>query len=1029
MVEFKNGNIISLNLKNFQTFSSQKFTFGPSLNYIAAPNGSGKSSIANAIAFVFNGTPKTIGKSKDIAEFIKFGNNESEIEAEIFYNNSIIKLRRSISLTHNHYFLNEKLVTQKDYFSFLKKIKVDVNNLCTFLPQERVGEFCRMNGQDLLSETLKSSEIDLRKVKEFYIERERIEQVLETQLKEKDLIAENLNLLQSNAIKFQEKETMLQRKIQLESKKLRIEFENLKVEYFEIKEKLLESKAKIEESEKKVQTFCKKVEEDEGREEYKDHKKNIEILVEQNKELSRLEERLKNKVLSLEMCKNEDEKIVEKIRIQEKEIVEHESKACGLADEYSSEKSKFKEEMVQFGNKVRKLIAKNSDYLESNCVDFAPRSLEEVESLVPSLRKLDSEIQNQGFQISQMHSVSSKIQKEVEELEVKKKSHSNLESIKLESFKKYHLDSYKAVLWLRDNKDKFKSEILEPSFLHISINKDFCAYVEAFLSYQAMTSFIAMNQDDFTLLARILKDQQNLAINISMYSNHYNERISQQDLSRFNFEGVVSDFITCRQEYLDFFNSLIYLNTIPISRNEIKEEAVYDSIPTIRRMGVNGRFSEIKKSRYDNDFVIITNKIKYKGILDFPSFDIKGVNDRISLLNHQRETNRATLNKIIEKKEALDLRRKMIKSECDFSGISKLHFNIENAKRNVQYLYDKIDELKNLNYGATLNDLRERMRDIGREVRGLATSIDSILDLKNIPSFDLEKIKSLKLDLDNTKRQLVYENHSKTVEEEVFVRFSKIKTDLRKRLEDLKAKIRSCSMQEMPNIDGSSQLPDLPDNLLEIQVELDSIESKLMFCKSEFDQNDYKRKESHLAEINENINTLTKQKERSEGSLENEKKMLENEINSFLLPIGTLFSAMFERFGFQGKLELNTQGLDWELKILVKFRDNEDLQQLSSYRQSGGEKSLTTVLFLLSLQQCQETAFRLVDEINQGMDQTNERIVFEIIKEIGMNSQFFVITPKMLDHMEFSPDSKAIIVFGGSGITKEIENYCRSVLK
>ena len=138
---------------------------------------------------------------------------------------------------------------------------------------------------------------------------------------------------------------------------------------------------------------------------------------------------------------------------------------------------------------------------------------------------------------------------------------------------------------------------------------------------------------------------------------------------------------------------------------------------------------------------------------------------------------------------------------------------------------------------------------------------------------------------------------------------------------------------------------------------------------------------------------------------------------------------MFLRFGFQGKLELDTTGKDWELKILVKFRKNETLQQLSSYRQSGGEKSLTTVLFLLSLQQCQETAFRLVDEINQGMDSTNERIVFEIIKELGVNSQFFVITPKMLDEVEFSEETKVIILFGGTGITKDIENYTNKMYK
>ncbi|ELA41936.1 uncharacterized protein VICG_00953 [Vittaforma corneae ATCC 50505] len=89
------------------------------------------------------------------------------------------------------------------------------------------------------------------------------------------------------------------------------------------------------------------------------------------------------------------------------------------------------------------------------------------------------------------------------------------------------------------------------------------------------------------------------------------------------------------------------------------------------------------------------------------------------------------------------------------------------------------------------------------------------------------------------------------------------------------------------------------------------------------------------------------------------------------------------------------------MKVLVRFRENEDLQQLSNFRQSGGEKSLTTVLFLLSLQQCEATPFRLVDEINQGMDPYNEKRVFEILGEMGGRSQFFIITPKLNTDLEF----------------------------
>ena len=53
------------------------------------------------------------------------------------------------------------------------------------------------------------------------------------------------------------------------------------------------------------------------------------------------------------------------------------------------------------------------------------------------------------------------------------------------------------------------------------------------------------------------------------------------------------------------------------------------------------------------------------------------------------------------------------------------------------------------------------------------------------------------------------------------------------------------------------------------------------------------------------------------------------------------------------------------VQIRVKFRDNEDLQALTAHRQSGGERSVSTMLYLMALQGITSCPFRVVDEINQ----------------------------------------------------------------
>lgn len=49
----------------------------------------------------------------------------------------------------------------------------------------------------------------------------------------------------------------------------------------------------------------------------------------------------------------------------------------------------------------------------------------------------------------------------------------------------------------------------------------------------------------------------------------------------------------------------------------------------------------------------------------------------------------------------------------------------------------------------------------------------------------------------------------------------------------------------------------------------------------------------------------------------------------------------------------------------MQFRDGESLNALSATRQSGGERSVSTILYLLALQGVTVTPFRVVDEINQ----------------------------------------------------------------
>jgi structural maintenance of chromosomes protein 5 len=60
----------------------------------------------------------------------------------------------------------------------------------------------------------------------------------------------------------------------------------------------------------------------------------------------------------------------------------------------------------------------------------------------------------------------------------------------------------------------------------------------------------------------------------------------------------------------------------------------------------------------------------------------------------------------------------------------------------------------------------------------------------------------------------------------------------------------------------------------------------------------------------------------------------------------------------------------------------------------------------MALQSLARSPFRVVDEINQGMDPRNERMVHERMVDIACKehtSQYFLVTPKLLPGLKYHP--------------------------
>lgn len=145
-------------------------------------------------------------------------------------------------------------------------------------------------------------------------------------------------------------------------------------------------------------------------------------------------------------------------------------------------------------------------------------------------------------------------------------------------------------------------------------------------------------------------------------------------------------------------------------------------------------------------------------------------------------------------------------------------------------------------------------------------------------------------------------------------------------------------------------------------------------------------------------------------------------LQNLVSQINRTFGHNFQEMAVAGEVSLDERGMDfgaYGIVIKVKFRQAGQLQVLSAHHQSGGERSVSTILYLVSLQDLTICPFRVVDEINQGMDPINERKMFQQLVRAASQPntpQCFLLTPKLLPDLEYSEECSVLNIMNGPWI-------------
>lgn len=159
---FQPGAIVRVTVENFITYEKAEFFPGPHLNMVIGPNGTGKSSLVCAICLGLGYSPKHLGRAGSVKEFVKHGKDNAIVEIELFKrpkdrNNHVVRVQIRREQNNQKWWLNGKESNHKSVQALMQKLKIQVDNLCQFLPQDKVVEFAACTPVDLLHETLRAA--------------------------------------------------------------------------------------------------------------------------------------------------------------------------------------------------------------------------------------------------------------------------------------------------------------------------------------------------------------------------------------------------------------------------------------------------------------------------------------------------------------------------------------------------------------------------------------------------------------------------------------------------------------------------------------------------------------------------------------------------------------------------------------------------------------------------------------------------------------------------------------------------------
>ncbi|KAG7693438.1 hypothetical protein KL951_004459 [Ogataea haglerorum] len=1041
--QYDTGAIVRVKLRNFMSYSLTEFHFGPKINLIIGPNGTGKSTFVCAICIGLAGKLDYLGKSSmNLDQFIKSGQKEASIELELKAAGqfeTVTVEREFVRKGKTSWYINKKPSNEAQIKKLLKDYNIQLDNLCQFLPQDRVARFASLRPEELLKEIeriYENGELleQHNKLIELYsLRQERIKAMADIEFQLSSL-REKRKSLEERAQQYHEYQ-LLEKELQRhETLRPYVELSTKKHAREELKQEAEEMSQKIKEFDQRILPMKEK-------------------LQQFQRNLGSTETRINEYTSAKEKYTKELHQSLEAIKEVNSDIQKLNDQRLSMAMDLEIHRKKWQQLSEELDTMTQKL-----DSLEL-------LSEEETQELRDRRALIQDKLLEEQEPIDGLETEKRALMRINEQLETRiKTSESSLKS----KDRLLVLDAHrfgniiKAVKLLREHRKKMKLEYFEPPIISLTVtDAKYGPALERSIRFQNQCAFTVRNNEDYQKLARFLYNEhpdigRNIGIRTLSENFSFQPRIHREEIKKYNFDGYLVDFIEGPREVIQMVCENDRIHNIPVSHRDIdasiKDTLSYkirnENFPMSEFIAGEAYYS-FNKSSYGSKQVTANIRgfsssrisIFSGGLPDDKRLEIQ---HQIHECRHKISVNNQTLGNLLQKiKEKQGMLKDLVKERDDLT-----------AKISRQTRAEK-DREKYVTHIETFKDrMRVERKAINKikhkEIEGTASKLVTKigkLEKKKIELYELieptiSKICELDEKLLDAQIFAIQENNKfstiESLNESILTRreemlekrnelrnaYIKAKEEYTQALKDYKALLETFSDED--RLELEKLVADLQESetLTEegVNAEISRIKSQMRLRRNGAGADSLKR----LEEVEKEI----QQYEEKLPEFDVDVGILDRQINDLvsvwkpklefvIRTIARDFSENMKAVASAGDVQLDGESenfSEWKLKILVSFRDSHALMQLNAAQQSGGEKSATTAIFLNSLQGLTNTPFRVVDEINQGMDSKNERLIHELIVRKSCSrsgSQYFLITPKLLTNLYYGTGMRVHCILAG----------------